>query len=428
MTGDTTDRNDLLGAEPDSVMAEMGLVPDASVRPSALAARRRGALDRFWNHRVSGPVLFLVVAVSYLALAQFAIVLNDPVNLGGGFWPAAGLSLAVLMLVRPGRWGWVLAGVAVAELGGDLARGYPLEAALFRTAGSCIEPLVGAVLLRRWGNRSGSLVPLRQLSRFLVAAVVVGPMVGASIGTIGTIITIDGMGVWQVWPKYFVGDALGVLVAAPMLLCWSERRTARSLGETVTLAVALVAVAFVAFRTWGHVWDSTLPYLVIPLLIWAALRYGVRGAALGVFATTSIAIWFTATGEGPFAVVDAATGDAAIHLQIFIVITAVSTLVAAALVEDLVDRTEAEVTLARQASTDSLTGLPNRALLTSALNERVLSPSGRGRHRGMRLRRRPLQGDQRRPRPPRRRRGSRRGGPSDARLRPAERSRGASGR
>lgn len=338
----------------------------------------QAALDRFLNHRTSGPVLLLVVAVSYLALAQFVIVLNDPVNLGGGFWPAAGLSLAMLMLVRPGRWGWVLAGVALAELGGDLAQGYPLEAALLWTVGNCIEPLVGAALLLRWGNRSGALVPLRQLFRFLVAAVVVGPVVGASIGTIGTVIASDGVGVWQVWPKYFIGDALGVLVVAPLLLCWNGRRAARNLGETVTLVVALLGVTFVAFRTWGHLWDSALPYLVIPLLMWAALRYGVRGAAFGVFATTNIANWFTATGEGPFAFVGAATGDAVILLQIFLVITAVSTLVMAALVEDLVDRTEVEATLARQASTDALTGLPNRAVLTSALNERMISSSARG--------------------------------------------------
>ena len=99
---------------------------------------------------------------------------------------------------------------------------------------------------------------------------------------------------------------------------------------------------------------------------------------LGVFATTNIANWFTATGEGPFAFAGAATGDAVILLQIFLGITAVSTLVIAALVEDLVDRTEVEVTLARLASTDALTGLPNRAELTSSLNERIAMSSGRG--------------------------------------------------
>ena len=59
----------------------------------------------------------------------------------------------------------------------------------------------------------------------------------------------------------------------------------------------------------------------------------------------------------------------------FLVISAVSTFVMAALVEDLVDRTDVEARLERLASTDELTGLPNRASLTSFLSGRLTSPS-----------------------------------------------------
>ncbi len=336
------------------------------------------ALDRLRNRQVPGPVLMLVVVAGYLALAQFVVWLNDPVNLGAGFWPAAGFSLALLVLVHPSRWGWVLGGVAFAELGGDLAHGYPLDAALWWTAGNCVEPLVGAMLLRLWHNPTGSLVPLRQFRRFFLAAVVVGPLVGASIGSIGTVFAMGHMGMWQVWPKYFVGDALGVLVVAPLLLCWQEERIARRLGETITLAVALLGVTVMSFHTWDEVWVPALPYLVIPLLMWAALRHGCRGAALGVFSTTQIANWFTSTGDGLFASAGASNGHAITLLQVFLVVTATSTFVLAALVEDLVDRTEVEARLERQASTDELTGLANRTNLTSSLSERARSASASG--------------------------------------------------
>jgi diguanylate cyclase (GGDEF)-like protein len=335
----------------------------------------RASLNRLRGQRIPGPLLFLGVAAGYLALAQFVLWLNDPVHLGAGFWPAAGFSLALLVLVHPRRWGWVLAGVGLAELGGDLAHGYPVDAALWWTAGNCVGPLVGAMLLRRSGNPTGALVPVRQLRRFIVSAVVVGPLVGASIGSIGTVVAIGQVGTWQAWPKYVVGDALGVLVVAPLLLCWKERRIERNLAETTTLVVTLLVATFVAFRTWGGVWDAALPYLVIPLLTWAALRHGFRGAAVAVFTVTQIANWSTATGDGPFANAGAATGHAITLLQMYVVITALSTFVLAALVEDLVDRTEAEARLERQASTDDLTGLPNRASLTSSLSARLASPS-----------------------------------------------------
>jgi diguanylate cyclase (GGDEF)-like protein len=335
-----------------------------------------GSVGGLSQQRIAGPLLFLAVAVGYLGLAEFVGLLDDPANPGAGFWPAAGFSLGMLLVVQPSRWGWVLAGVGLAELGGDLTHGHALEAALWSTAGACVGPLVGALLLRRSGNPHGFLAPVRQLERFFLAAVAGGSLAGASIGTIGTVVALDQVGVWQTWSRSVVGDALGILVVTPMFLCWKERRIVRHLGETTTLAVALLVVTFVAFHTWGDVWEAGLPYLVIPLLMWAALRHGCRGAAVAVLIVTQIANWSTATGGGPFADAGAASGHAVILLQMFLGITAVSTFVLAALVEDLVDRTEVEARLERQASTDELTGLPNRASLTSSLSEHLAAPSG----------------------------------------------------
>jgi hypothetical protein len=71
----------------------------------------------------------------------------------GGLWPAAGLSLAALLLLPTRSWGWVLSAVALAEVGGDVAHGYPVVAALGWALGNTVEPLVGAMLLRRLGQR-----------------------------------------------------------------------------------------------------------------------------------------------------------------------------------------------------------------------------------------------------------------------------------
>ena len=339
------------------------------------SAAMNGSLDRLRGKWISGPLLLLGVAAGYLGLAEFVIWLDDAMNLGTGFWPAAGLSLGLLLLVSPSRWGWVIAGIAVAELGGDLAHGHPLDAALWFTAGNCIEPLIGALLLRRWANPSGSLVPLRQFRRFFVAGVVVGPLVGGSIGWIGTVVALGHMGAWEAWPRYVLADAVGVLVVAPMLLCWKEQRIVRHLGETATLAAVLLAVTFVEFGTWGDVWDTALPYLHHPTAHVGGVASRVPRRGPCRLHGDQIAIWSTAAGHGPFAVAGAATGTAITLLQMFLVITAVSTFVLAALVEDLVDRTEVEVRLERLASTDELTGLPNRASLTSFLSGRLTSPS-----------------------------------------------------
>ena len=341
---------------------------------SALLGRLRG-------RAVVGPLLFVAVLLAYLALAQFVIWLNDPIRLGAGYWPAAGLSLGLLVLLPRRRWGWVLAGVAVAELGGDQFHGYALGASLLWTAANCLEPLVGAMLLRRWGNPVGALVPMTQLLRFFAAAVVLGPLVGATVGSVGSVYVADLGAWWEIWAKFFVGDALGVLVIAPMLLCWRSRPIVRHWRETTLLGLLLLVVAFMAFFTWDGVWEAAIPYLVLPMLTWAALRYGSRGAAVSVFAVTQIANWSTATGRGYFVAAGETSGNSIVLLQIFLAVIAATTFVLAALVEDLVDRSEVESRLHELATTDALTGLPNRAHLMSALNSHLdttANPDGVG--------------------------------------------------
>src|SRR5690606_21683383 len=128
------------------------------------------------------------------------------------------------------RWAWALAGVAIAEVLVDVSRGYPTMAIPWWTAGNVLDPLVGAWLVRRFASPRGELLPLRNLLSFIALAVIVAPLVGASVGSVGTVANGD-LGWSQVWPKYVVGDALGVLVVAPVLLTLREAPFRRGLVE-----------------------------------------------------------------------------------------------------------------------------------------------------------------------------------------------------
>src|SRR5688572_7224282 len=84
-------RLDLMGASltkwPLRVHRRVRLALDPPASASPLHPAVRSPLTR-----LRGPVLLGVVAAVYLALAQLVIWLNDPVQLGAGFWPAAGFS------------------------------------------------------------------------------------------------------------------------------------------------------------------------------------------------------------------------------------------------------------------------------------------------------------------------------------------------
>ncbi|MFP5299034.1 MAG: MASE1 domain-containing protein, partial [Actinomycetota bacterium] len=151
----------------------------------------------------------------------------------------------------------------------------------------------------------------------------------------------------DVWPKYVVGDALGVLVVAPVFLCWFGRRHYRSSLETATLIVSLSLITLLVFRNWEARWDASLPFLVIPPLTWASLRFGVRGAAAASFVVAQVANASTALGYGPFAIAGTTT-HAVTLLQLFVAVTVVSALALAAVTEDLLDRREVEKRLSAQ--------------------------------------------------------------------------------
>ena len=339
MESPITEPRPLPGTPP--VAAALSAESAARVRPATKTDRRDSSegpnLARALG-RLPRPALLAIVAASYLALAQFSIWLNNPVQLGAAFWPAAGLSLGLLLVLGRSAWPWILGGVALGEVSGDLLHGYAPGAIAFWTLGNVVEPLLGALLIQRFSSPLGSLTPVRALLGFLVWGVVVGPLVGASIGSIGTVI-FQGLPPAVVWPKYVVGDALGVLVVAPVLLARDHPGPSRSRLEGGLLLVSSAATTLLVFRNWDVGWDVTLPYLIVPFLVWAGLRFGVRGTALIALLIAVIADIATATGYGPFAMTGG-TEYAITLLQVFLGITVVTGLVLASLASDLTDSRE----------------------------------------------------------------------------------------
>jgi diguanylate cyclase (GGDEF)-like protein len=337
-----------------------------------------------WGDRLAdapGPVLLVVVGLAYLALSQLVMLRDDPVT-GTSLWPAVGLTLGVLMLVPTHRWGWVVGAVALAELASDLAWGYPVGATLGWALSNIAGPLLAAFLLRRAGNVRGALAPVRPLLQFLVLGVVVGPLAGATIGAVTTALS-SSSGLAEVWADYFVGDALGVLVVAPLLLASRGPDTRRSWRELVALILSTAVVSIAVFTDFGGSWMITMPYLLIPYFAWAALRFGTLGTAWTSLGVTAVASVFTAGGVGPFALAGEPEGIAVTLLQIFLAATVSFALLLAALVSDLSDRRQIEAALRHQATHDPLTGLPNRSRFAEELEDALAAADETGRRIGL---------------------------------------------
>jgi signal transduction histidine kinase len=246
----------------------------------------------------------LALAIVYAGAARAGLLLDAIAGFATLVWAPTGIALAALLLFGYGMWPAVFIGAFAV----NLWTGAPLLAALGVAAGNTLEAVAGTFVLRRIPGFRLELDRLEDAANFIVLAAGLCTTISATIGVAslalaGTIVPSQIALAWRAW---WLGDLIGALVVAPLLLVslGAPRLVLRprQVAEGAVLIVILVSVGAYIF---GGVPLGTLSleqtYLVFPALIFAALRFGQRGAVVAVFITTVIAVWGTATGHGPFA-------------------------------------------------------------------------------------------------------------------------------
>ena len=275
------------------------LAPVAGVTPfadrrSTLAQLGPGWLRQRW-------VSLVVVAAGYAAGSYAAFLLFQASSASAVFFPPAGLTVAVLTVLDRRRWPEILATIAVTETLVDLSQGQRFPAVALFALANTAEPLVGAWLLTRQRSALFSPDRMRGLINFVVAAVVAGPLVGASIGTTGVVWGL-GKGTWgSVFGPFWAGDALSVLTIGGLLLArWSP--TGRDTMPSASL-VACACATVVALSVLGY-WSDTTPlfWLPVPALAFVAVHYGsVAFAYAGGLVAAVAANLMSAWGHGQWA-------------------------------------------------------------------------------------------------------------------------------
>src|SRR5205807_426507 len=144
--------------------------------------------------------------------------------------------------------------------------------------------------------------------KFTLLAGLVSACVSATIGV--TSLALAGFAAWDnfgaIWFTWWLGDMAGALVIAPFLLLWMtpQKRRWRSaqIPELGLLAGLLALGGWVVFGGLLHATLQNYPldYLYIPLIVWAAYRFGERETATASIVLLGMAIWGTLHGYGPF--------------------------------------------------------------------------------------------------------------------------------
>jgi signal transduction histidine kinase len=262
-----------------------------------------------------------LLAAVYLGLAKIGLRVATVSRSVTLVWPPTGLAIAALLLGSTRLWPAIAVG---AFLVNATTPGVGLLTAALIALGNTLEAVVAAKLVRRTSFRP-QLDEMRDVLRFAFVACGLATTVSATIGTFALFQGghIPTRALWTTWSVWWVGDAMGALVVAPALLTWSSRPDGlerRSLGETLGLAVALLA-ATLGMLTEPH---ATHPYLVFPPLIWAALRFGPRGATVATLAVSVITVVLTVSGRGAFVV--SSVGENLMALEAFLAAVALTSM------------------------------------------------------------------------------------------------------
>lgn len=275
--------------------------------------------------RYGGVVLYgscvALVAVGYYLAGRIGLELAYLDGAVAALWPPAGFGLAVLFLYGVRLW----PGIVIGDLClGDYST--PFGTVLGQTVGNTLALVVAALVLRRLTGGRGELERVFDVLA-LVACAFLAAVVSAAFGPmslyLGDVIAADELA--RVFRTWTLGDASGVLLLAPAILTWSasglKKLRRRDLVEMAVMLIVLVVLAEVPAQ-------RDVPYIVFPVLLWAALRLGPRGAATAILVVCSITVWNTAQSEGPF--VRESITDSLLATQFFIAIAAVTTLILAA--------------------------------------------------------------------------------------------------
>ena len=248
-------------------------------------------------------------------------------------WPAAGVAVAAVLI-----WGIQIApAIAFAAFLVNFLTPVPTFASIAIGLGNASSAVIAGYFLKHVADFETSLPRLKDVLRLVVVAAVLATAVAASVGV--TALTLVDAKAWtgygSAWRIWWLGDAMGVLVVAPLLLTGRDllhiRRGWRVL-EACLLSIAILVTSAAIFSPWTTVRDDVLAFVVFPFIIWAALRFRVAGAAVAVLLSASFAVWGTAHGFGPF--VNHTPLHNAMLLQVFVAMTALTGLILAAVINE----------------------------------------------------------------------------------------------
>jgi len=243
----------------------------------------------------------LLVYLAYLAAGKLGLLIPYFGSHIALIWLPSGIAIAAIL-----RWGFIsVIPIYLASFTANLSTGAPLALAAQMSIGNPAGPMVAAMLLQHFDFKS-ALERMRDIL-LLIASVSTGMIITASSGVLALVMgDVIGEGeVMQAWLIWWLGDSVGALLILPLLLNLGRKEAAVFWRHRLKILFWFAIFAlldwyafdFLKAQTGQFMW---LSFLLLPLVIWAAMRYGLSGASVVILGVSLSEVWSMANQRGLF--------------------------------------------------------------------------------------------------------------------------------
>lgn len=284
-----------------------------------------------------------VVALLYFASAWLGHSLAFTGTTALSVWPPSGMAFALLVLMGRSVWPGITIGALAANLLAfwntqGLSQHALIGISVCVALGQTGEALAGRVLLTRWIKDSYPFNRTRDTFRFLFASVFMC-VIGSGIASLSlwTAGIINSVSFGDYFIHAWIGNVVGILLFTPLILAVAKLsritiHTSKLIEGGICVASLVGLTLLVRFGYFNNTLINSLPYLLIPFLLWLAFRFDLV-AGMSVALTASLtAIYFTVQQVGPF--VQPQPLESMLFVQVFIGVISMSTIVLSATVAE----------------------------------------------------------------------------------------------
>lgn len=277
--------------------------------------------------------IILMIALIYYFSARTGLLLAYKNTNATPIWPPSGIGFAAILLFGYRIWPGILLGAFTGNLIVFLTnQATDAQTAIWVSSlisiGNTSEALLGFYLLKKSGDKISGLEKIKNVFQF-TAVVLIMCLASCTIGT--TTICIAEIVSWTqyptVWLIWWFGDVSGTLIIAPLLLSiaiyfnsewkWDKK--------TVEASVLYLITLFISFFVFGNLLPANSPfvnaYIILPVLLWAAIRFELLEVLTAIAISSIIAVFGTANGYGPF--ISGSQTESLLSLQLHISIVSI---------------------------------------------------------------------------------------------------------